>query len=175
MNNQAGSNELKVDALCVPLTENVNSDCIVIYNVNIPIHYFDSQEESNRILLRVKNLLLIDFLDNPVSYQITASYQLRNTKTGELRTWTGSFNARNNAPAQLSGFEIFEPDIFVQTSQDHIEDVENRLMQFEETKWVLNQIISIIFNVQSKVKYYSPILAEFPNYGRRSHRTFALF
>jgi hypothetical protein len=174
MNNHAGRHELKVDALSVPLTDSLRTDYIIIYNINIPIEYFNNAEEGYQVLNKVRNLLLRDFYDSVVSYQITASYQLRNTQTGELRTWTGSFNARNNAPAQLSGFEIFDNDTFIETSLDHIEDVDNRLTTFEETKWVLNQIISIIFSVQSKVKYNSQILNKFPHHGRRSHQTFAL-
>lgn len=174
MNNRAGRDQLKVDALCVPLTDNLQSDVIVIYNVNIPIQYFFDPQSAQEVLAKVKNLLSRDFYDAVTSFQITASYQLRHTITGELRTWTGSFNARNNAPAQLSGFEIFDNTTFIQVSLDHIEDIEARLTQFEETKWVLNQIISIIFNVQSRVKFNDPVLTHFPQHGRRSQRTFAL-
>ena len=70
--------------------------------------------------------------------------------------------------------EIFDNNTFIQVSLDHIEDIEARLTQFEETKWVLNQIISIIFNVQSRVKFNDPVLTHFPQHGRRSQRTFAL-
>ena len=173
MNNRAGRNELKVDALCVPLNENnPRSDYIIIYNINIPIRYFLDPEEATRVLNRVNVLLQTHFYNVQTSFQITASYQLRHTTTGELRIWTGSFNARNNAPAQLSGFELFDHTTFVQVSLDHIEDLEDRLTLLEETKWVLNQVISIIFNVQSKVKFNHATIGEFPNAGRRSHRTF---
>ena len=175
MNNRPGRSDLKVDALCVPLNENnPRSDYIIIYNINIPIRYFFDPTEATRVLQRVNVLISGDFFNVPASFQITASYQLRHTTTGELRIWTGSFNARNNAPAQLSGFELFDHTTFVQTSLEHIEDLEERLTLFEETKWVLHQVISIIFNVQSKVKFNHGTIGEFPNAGRRSHRTFAI-
>jgi hypothetical protein len=176
MNNHAERDQLKVDAVSLPVSDRQNTDYIVIYNVNIPIHYFNDDTSASNVLERVRDLLSTDFVYSRVGYQITASYELVHRITGQLRTWTGSFSVRNNAPAQISGFEEFDANTFVQTSLEHIEDVEERLTRpnAEASNWMLHQIISIIFNIQSKVSNDSPVLTSFPRHGRRSHRTFAL-
>lgn len=176
MNNHAGRDQLKVDAACLPISDRPNSDYIIIYNVNIPIEYFDNDASAVNVLERVRDLLNTDFFNLQVAFQITASYQLLHRLTGQLRTWTGSFSVRNNAPAQISGFELFNRDTFVQVSLDHIEDVDEKLTRpnAEASNWMLYRIISIIFNIQSKVSASSPVITSFPRYGRRGHRTFAL-
>jgi hypothetical protein len=176
MNNHADRNVLKVDALTVPLTDRANSNYIVIYNINIPMRYLEDEASSIQVLERVKNVLARDLGDYPTTFQITASYELIHQVTRLVRVWTGSFGARNNAPAVLSGFEEFDRNTFVDTALFHIEDIEDRLFQpsDETTKWQLHRIISVIVNAQTKVPNSSFLVQAYPRHGRRAHRTFAL-
>jgi len=174
MNNHVGRNVLKVDAVSTTLER--NNKFLIIYNVNVPYEYLEEEDVTRRVLERIKQLLIRDFQHYPVVYQITASYTLTHSITGQVRVWTGSFSVRDNAPAQLSGFEEFEPDTFVDDSLNHLEDFEARLVRAPElsSNWVMSSVISIIFNVQSIVDQNSRTLNYFPRDGRRSHRTFPL-
>jgi hypothetical protein len=171
-----GRDVLKVDALSVPTSSSAQTDYIIIYNINVPYVYFNNPTSAVNVLTQIKNVLVRDFLNNQVVYEISASYQLRHTQTGELRLWTGSFNVRNNVRSRLTGFQLFDPQTFVTLSQEDVEDAPDRLTQAatQDTKWVLHQIVSIIFNAQSKVPYNSALLFNFAHHGRRARRTFAL-
>jgi hypothetical protein len=178
MNNHAGRDELKVDAVSLPLDRHGRrvQEFVVIYNINIPMDIILDEDETINVLERVRDLLVRDFPDTLVGYQITASYNLIHTVTGARRVWTGSFSVRYNSPAQVSGFEEFNSETFVETSIDAIGDVEHRLNRPEAvaSNWKVENIISIIFNCQSKVDEYSLIIRAFHRDGRRSHRTFPL-
>jgi hypothetical protein len=177
MNNHASRNILKVDAVSAPLLEDRKQKFLVIYNINVPVDYIQNGEAQARaILTRIKNLLIAHFLHFPVVYQITASYNLVHSITGEFRVWTGSFSVRDNEPAQITGFEHFDPDTFVDESIENLEDFEFKLVRAPElsSNWVLNSVNSIIFNVQSVVDPGTDVVATFPRNGQRAHRTFAL-
>ena len=177
MNNHQSRNTLKVDAVSAPIEDNRNSKFLIIYNVNIPFEYLDERQTTTRdILVRIKKLLVKDFYTYPVTYQITASYNLVHSITGEFRVWTGSFSVRDNTPAQITAFQDFNPDTFVEESLDDLEDFEDKLVRPPEhsSGWVLNSINSVIFNVQCIVDQNSRVLNIFPRNGRRAHRTFAL-
>jgi hypothetical protein len=158
MENQAKIDELKVNVSSVPITKGGIPEYIVVYDIIIPIKHFDGTEEVSEILNKVKNLILLDFLDCPVAYYIKLSFQIRHTRTGELLTWT----EKDMSPVELSGLEIFDPDTFVPLSLAQIEDVDSHLAEFIEPKWVLNQIFSIVFHVQSQVKYNITTLSKLP-------------
>jgi hypothetical protein len=176
MNNHAGRDELKVDAVSLPLDDPQKYYFIIIYNVNIPMEIIASLEQTVPVLERVRDLLVRDFPSSEVGYQITASYNLVHTVTGARRVWTGSFSVRYNAPAQVSGFEEFDSETFVATSIDLIADVEHSLNRPDAvaSNWKVESIISIIFNCQSKVDKFSPVLRSFPRHGERAYRTFPL-
>ena len=174
MNNHAGRNVLKVDAVSTILQR--DNKFLIIYNVNVPFAYLEQEDVTRRVLERIRDLLIRDFEQYPVVYQITASYTLAHSITGQVRVWTGSFSVRDNAPAQLSGFEDFDPNTFVDDSLDHLEDFEARLVRAPElsSNWVMTSVISVIFNIQAIVDQNSTILNYFPRNGRRAHRTFPL-
>jgi hypothetical protein len=177
MNNHESRNTLKVDAVSAPIEDIQRTNFLVIYNINIPYQYLDERETTTRnILGRIKHLLMRDFVQHNPVYQITASYNLINTVTGEFRVWTGSFSVRDNTPAQITRFMNFDPDTFVGDSLEHLEDFEEKLVRAPElsSNWMLNSINSVIFNVQCVVDGESPSLSQFPRNGRRTHRTFAL-
>lgn len=173
MNNHAGRNVLKVDTISTPLR---NNQFLILYNVNVPYAYLQQDDVTRGVLERIKNLLVQDFEHYPVVYQITASYILTHSITAQSRVWTGSFSVRDNVPAQLSGFDDFDPNTFVDDSLDHLEDFEARLVRAPElsSNWVMTSVISIIFNIQAVVDSQSGILRYFPRDGRRAHRTFPL-
>lgn len=177
MNNHESRNTLKVDAVSAPIEDPTRFTFLIIYNINVPHQYLEERETTTRnILVRIKDLLVRDFNQHHPVYQITASYNLTNSVTGEFRVWTGSFSVRDNTPAQITGFLHFDPDTFVEESLENLQDFEERLVRAPElsSNWVLNSINSIIFNVQCIVDRESPVLSQFPRNGRRSHRTFAL-
>jgi hypothetical protein len=178
MNNRAARNELKVDVLSMPLKENNVEYFIVIYNINIPIQIIENPTDCEQVLYRVRALLTTDFAGEQVSYQITASYALVHAITGQQRTWTGSFNARANAPAQLTPFEIFNSNTFVASALEGIDGAERKLSQTirQESQWKFDHLISIIFNIQAKVQDHHPVIQRrrFPQHGRRAHITFPL-
>ncbi len=176
MDVRASRNLLKVDAISMPLTEHRQNYFVVIYNINIPIEHFESKEKSVQVLERVRHLLSRDFEGSEVVYQITASYRLVHSISGVHRIWTGSFSVRDNALAKISGFEDFDSETFVESSLDHLEDVEEKLERPTAlaSNWKLDQIISIIFYAQSKVHRDSLILQQFPRHGYKSRRTFPL-
>jgi hypothetical protein len=166
-----------VDGLIVP-TDDQNV-FLAIYNINLPFRLFDTVESTTQTLQRVKNLLMIDFAGVAATFQFTASYLLLHRVTGEQRIWTGSFYPRGNAPAYLSAFKKFHPDTFVQYGLDCLDIVEHTLLNWPnrgDTSWVLQEVISIIFNVQSLVSNEHPLIRQFPgnNHGRKRRITFAL-
>ena len=176
MNNHASRNILKVDAVSAPIADSTRNNFLVIYNVNVPVRFLEEEGVTRQVLERIKDLLMNDFTNYTVVYQITASYTLLHSLTGELRVWTGSFSVRDNAPAQLSGFEQFDQNTFVDDSLGYLEDAEQKLTRAPEfsSNWVLDSIIAVIFNVQCIVDQHNRILNLFPRDGRRAHRTFAL-
>ena len=177
MNHQAPRSEEKVDALLVPTDD--KKILLAIYNVNVPFNLFLTQEDTIQVLERVKNLLVRDFSNVEATFQLTASYLLVHKTTGQFRTWSGSFYPRGNSRSYLSGFRRFNPDTFVQFGLDSLENVEFTLLNWpnrRDTSWVLHEVISIIFNVQSLVSNENPLIRKFPgiNYGRKKRITFAL-
>ena len=176
MDHRASRSLLKVDALSMPLTERRQTKYIVIYNINVPFEHFESEEKSVQVLERVRNLLSRDFEGSEVVFQITASFILVHSITGQKRLWTGSFSVCGNVPAQITCYIEFDSETFVADALDSLEDVEDRLERPAAlaSNWKLDQIISIIFAAQSKVSSDSLILQQFPQHGRRSRQTFPL-
>jgi hypothetical protein len=177
MNNHESRNTLKVDAVSARIEDADHHSFLIIYNINVPYQYLDERETTTRnILERIKALLMRDFRDKDSVYQITASYNLLNSVSGEFRVWTGSFSVRDNTPAQITGFLPFDPDTFVTDSLENLEDFEEKLVRAPElsSNWELNSINSVIFNVQCIVDSDNLVLNLFPRNGRRAHRTFAL-
>lgn len=177
MNNHESRNTLKVDAVSAEIEDRTRSNFLIIYNINVPYQYLDERETTTRnILERIKGLLTVDFRGHEPVYQITASYNLLNSVTGEFRVWTGSFSVRDNTPAQITGFLDFDPNTFVDDSLENLEDFEEKLERAPElsSNWVVNSINSVIFNVQCIVDDENSALNLFPRNGRRAHRTFAL-
>ena len=169
MNNHASRTLLKVDAT----TLNVDSNyAVIIYNINIPQNYLTDQQELSSVLTRIEQLLSRDFANLSVLYQISASYILKNSKSGETKTWTGSFFARNNVLGVIAQFQQFVAATFVRNSLSQLINIEQKLLANGlNTEWKFDQLLSIIYNIQSKVPQQHRLAQNGPN---RNHRTFPL-
>jgi len=123
-----------------------------LYNVNVPVHLISNDNVYNVI----KNTIVRDFHNDPgIYFQLSAIYTLVNRHTGDLRTWTGSFNPRNPQPNQLTTHRRFEPDTFIDFARANssIEVVLQRLTAnhvADEKTWLL--LNSIVFNFQCKLR-----------------------
>ncbi len=82
---------LKVTALNIRHSE-YKSERLVLYNVNVPVHLISNENVYNVI----RDTIVHDFNNHSgIYFQLSAVYTLVNRDTGDLRTWTGSFNPRN--------------------------------------------------------------------------------
>jgi hypothetical protein len=178
MSNRPGRDQLKVDALSLPIKENNVNYLIVVYNVNIPIQILENQADFEQVVERLCHLIAIDFTGEEVVYQITASYMLVHAITGQQRIWTGSFYTHANVPAQLTPFETFNRNTFVASALENVNGAEQKLSQKNslDSQWKFDHLISIIFNIQAKIQEYHPLIQRrhFPRHERRAHITFPL-
>jgi len=176
MNRHLPRSVLKVDSTC-DFLRGEKKEVLIIYNINIPIYIVNHREELQNVLERIKNLLYNEFYENTVTFQITASYLLKHTETGQIRAWTGSFFVKNNTLAKLSPFLLFEKDSFIRKSLIEIQDINNKLkLQNVDTKWRFERLESIIFNVQCKVNTNHHIIKyrQLCNGLKRSHKVFSI-
>lgn len=146
---------LKVDQTVLTLD---NGGCIFVSNINIPTTYLDQKEE---ILTRVYNFIQSDYIGcTSVQYQVTCTYELRNTVDGSIRQWTGSFSPRNNFYGSLTPFEYFG-DSFIQivaNATDMNVVLEKLKFTNTATNYVFERLTSIIINVQALVNAHFPTL-----------------
>jgi len=167
MNNHASRSVLKVDTTCLKVDQDFY---LIIYNINIPQFYLDDRGELTQVLNRIKQLLIQDFGTLNVLYQISASYILRHSESGETKTWTGSFFARNNTLGVIADFQQFNAATFVIQSLNQLVNVEQKLRANGfDTKWKFDQLLSVIFNVQCRKQTNNAV-----DRRHRDHRTFSL-
>jgi hypothetical protein len=154
---------------------------LLVSNINIPAAYFP---QLDHVLDRAQQFLAENY-NGIVSiyYQVCATYNLRNTATGEIRHWNGSFNPKGNRYNSLCDFQEYGRGTFkTQVTQACQEDnIYNRLRFFHlETEWVFDKITSVIISAQSKIDLLHPTIErrQLLNYrnGRASrvHVTFLL-
>ena len=169
MNNHAPRTVLKVDSTCFKLDDSFS---LLVYNINIPQLYLQDRGELTVVLERIKNVLIQDFLNFSILYQISASYILKHSETDQSKTWTGSFFARNNTLGVIADFQQFDSTTFVQNSLLQLINIDDKLRSNGfNTKWKFNQLLSIIYNIQCKVPSRNAIVI---NRNHREHRTFSL-
>jgi hypothetical protein len=149
--------DLKVDQTVLP-SENRG---IFVSNINIPVSELDNL---NNVVARAQQLIHTDYVDVPlIQYQVCATYQLRNIKTGDTRQWAGSFNPRGNQNNTLSQFVVYNPGTFAAnvinaSSQDNIFA---RLRFYHvQTNWVFDRLTSIIICIQAVVNLTHPTLIQ---------------
>ena len=173
MNNHAPRTVFKVDSVILP--PNRDNARIVIYNINVPQYMLTPEQTLVLVLERIKSLLVRDFNSLSVVYQITASYILTHSETGQLKTWTGSFFAKNNRAGLVADFTNFNPISFIATSLDSLEDI-NLKLQWNglDTKWEFQQLLSVIYNVQCIVSNSSVFWQNKSKSTNRIYQTFAV-
>ena len=141
----------KVTAASIRHSRN-KTERLVLYNVNVPVHLISNDNVYNVI----RDTIVRDFRNDPgIYFQLSAVYTLVNRDTGDLRTWTGSFNPRNRQPSQLTTHRRFEPDMFIDFARANssIEVVLQRLTAnhvADEKTWLL--LNSIVFYFQCKLR-----------------------
>jgi hypothetical protein len=139
--------DLKVDQTYITS----ESTGILISNINIPVSEFGNLDN---ILNRVKNLISQDYsgVENK-QFQVCATYLLRNTKTGELRQWSGSFNPKGNQYNSLCQFQTYNSQFkTIVKNACSTENIFRKLRYYHiQTDWVFDSLTSIIISVQAVV------------------------
>ena len=133
--------------------------CILIYNITLPARVVDDPDARLAHLERANAWITDDYGDVDVVYQVTGSYTLRHAN-GSTQEWTGSFytHARDN-PSQIQGFRRFDRDDFTQSSFELLNHAEAILRQNgEDSSWSFESLISVIFNVQGKIRKDSDVV-----------------
>lgn len=171
------AHDLKVDQTVFSSEESV----IFVTNINIPVNYLENNPID--VIQRVYNFINIDYANVPVvQYQVTATYELRNTVDNSIRQWTGSFSPRNNAYGSLTPFEYFNASFVqrVQAASDFNFIREKLTFANVTTNYVFERVTSIVINVQAAVNANFGTLLQrnliFTRNGRhyRNHHTIAL-
>lgn len=131
---------------------------IFISNINIPISYF---EQIDSVVQRAYVFLQQEYDSCPVvQYQVTATYELRNTVDNSIRQWSGSFNPRNNIQGSLTPFEYFDASFIpkVTATTDPAFFLQQLRVKNISTNFVFERLTSIIINVQAAVPKHFPTL-----------------
>lgn len=131
---------------------------VFVTNINIPEYQLGNL---NAILDRARLLIVNDYVNVfPIEYQVCASYELRNTETGDLRQWTGSFNPRGNQSNVLNTFEPFTPSFkqIVSNACAPANIFQKLHLYHVPTNWVFHKLTSIVISVQAVVHLNHPTL-----------------
>lgn len=129
-----------------------SKDYVVVYNINIPALVVNDPAARQNALERVKMLLEEDFYNVQVDYQLTGTYWLVNSETGERKEWVGDFYSGLHNAAVIEEFQFFNKNTFVDTVFNILENVEEKLLwNGRSTKWKFERLQSIIINAQCVV------------------------
>lgn len=138
--------DLKVDQTVLSSDNSV----IFVTNINIPVANLEEQQ----VIDRAYNFIQSEYAHVPsVQYQVTATYELRNTLDNSVRQWSGSFSPRNNLHGSLTPFEYFDQTFIprVQAACD-LNYVRQKLtLRNVNTNYVFERLTSIVINVQAAV------------------------
>ena len=162
--------DLKLDIAVADIDQGRFGVAILNFNVPHPIVAAVDPAEYDRVLTSICNFLEEHFTrDNRrVTFQVTATYTLRNLVTGDERMWTGSFNPGNSVEnrSYLSGplFQEFQRNTFLQeakrcTTEDHISQCLD--WTDTETEWVFSQLTSVIFSFQTRLPRHHAFFTRF--------------
>lgn len=148
------ANALKLDFTAI---QNSDSNYIALLNFNYPIILVQNIPAFERMLNVAGHFLQREFagLGNGVTFQVTASYYLRNKLSAEEKIWTGSFHPKGNGPAILSGgHQVYHPfvsETFATTVLSFAteQEAKNQLTwTHHDTQWEFASLISIIVSCQ---------------------------
>lgn len=149
--------DLKVDQTVFPSEDSF----IFISNINIPVGYVENELE--HVIQRAYNFISTDYQNVPVvQYQVTATYELRNTVDNSIRQWTGSFSPRNNAFGSLTPFQYFNPSFIPRVREASDLNYIRHKLTFANvtTNYVFERLTSIVINVQAAVNANFPTLMQ---------------
>ena len=137
--------QLKVDCTAFNLRKDIY---LVQYNVNLPRPIVLNLDERQNALERVRALLILEFGSLPIEFQITGTYVLKNSETGEERNWHGSFYTGLNNPSVVSDFQLFDRRTFVNTVFQSLNTAEAKFIDHGRgSKWKFEYLHSIILNL----------------------------
>lgn len=146
--------ELKVNQTALP----IGTDCLLVSNINIPEAYL---QDIDPILNRVQTFIVQDYINTPnVHFQVCATYDLRHSQTGAIKTWTGSFNPRGNELNALNGFQLYSAN-FQNVVREACSDdnIYRKLRLFHvDTHWVFDRLVSVYINIQAIVPNNHPTI-----------------
>lgn len=136
-----------------------NDRFLLVSNINIPESQFTQLDQ---VLNRVQHFLTQDYngLVN-IYYQVCATYDLRNTTTGHIRHWNGSFNPKGNRFNTLCDFQLYSVGPFKSqvTRACQPNNIYNRLRFFHvDTAWVFDKLTSAIVTVQAHIDPLHPTI-----------------
>jgi hypothetical protein len=167
-----GLQDLKVDQTILPSIDNSG---VFVTNINIPAEHLNNLDN---ILQRVRQLIVGDYTNvENIQYQVCATYELRNTQTGDFRQWSGSFNPRGNQLNTLSLFQHFDNNFERTVRQaSTTENVLRRLRFYHvQTNWVFHRLTSIVISVQALVNLTHPTLLRRGLLANRHGRSISTF
>lgn len=118
-------------------------------------------------------MIVSDYVNvSNIQYQVCSTYELRNTKTDDIRQWTGSFNPRGNQTSTLSPFQTFNANfeniVRNSCSEDHV--LSKLRFYHVQTDWVFHRLTSVIINIQAVVNLTHPTLLRRSLLARRHGR-----
>jgi hypothetical protein len=158
----------KLDAAAIYDPRQANQR-VIVYNINVPVDRLRNLETFEL----VRQVLETDFppeaeavVVSP-SFQLSAVYVLVNTNTNEQRIWAGSFNPRGRELAQLTPFQQFNSETFVQYAFTHAdpEYAANKLSTFvqgQDSVWRFERLISVVVSFQITVHLNHPVFVRHP-------------
>ena len=158
---------------------NDSRQCIIVYNVQLPVGIVHNEQLRFLNLTRLNQLLVNDFgVGTDVFYQITGSYTLVNRRTGATQNWTGSFftNLIFN-PSLIQSFRRFDSATFTQSSFELLARAEDILRRNgDNSEWTFESLKNVVFNVQVKRRKNDAIVARRGlRFNSRVQRMFNLF
>ena len=129
---------------------------LTVLNFNIPHSAVADNEHEFDELLRIVSNFLVDRFPiefHRVSFEVSATYHLLNSETGNRRVWCGSFSPRANQFSNLSGdvFVPFNPNTFANVVKHYcrLANVVERLnWTDQDTKTTFDGLISYIISCQ---------------------------
>jgi hypothetical protein len=166
--------DTKVDITSLDIEENNSHTILVCLNFNIPEDKQADPGQFRDLLSDISEFLTVNFLpDNQVSFQVTASYYLKNRNTDEERLWTGSFFPGNRVSLSGPYFQIFNPQTFPRKLQQYTlpgNVLQNLEWNHLETQWTFLGIASFIVNCQVAVEDNDEFLRTFDLHSNRRRR-----
>ena len=178
-----GANTLKCDITALPNSQNL-SQAIVLLNFNLPKDVVELNRDTElwQRLEEIKSFLIKQFgTAIQISYQVSASYWLKNKSSQDRYRWVGSFFAKNLEAASISGsiFLEFESGSgnFVQNVWEMLDSkniINSLSANFLNSDWNFDELISVIISCQLLLPVNHTFLLQhglLQRRGRRSKRT----